>query len=84
MPSAKNESLMDHATSRFGQSSATDRPHEDSARAQDRQAKRRDRELNRKKSLDEALDAGLEGSFPGSDPVAVTQPPHSALDKNGS
>lgn len=34
------------------------------------------------KTLDEALDLGLEGTFPGSDPVAVTQPPHSAYDKH--
>jgi hypothetical protein len=27
-----------------------------------------------KKSLDEALDVGLEDTFPGSDPVAITQP----------
>ena len=26
--------------------------------------------------LDDALDKGLEESFPGSDPVSVTQPPH--------
>ena len=27
-----------------------------------------------RKALDEALDLGLEETFPGSDPVAVTQP----------
>jgi hypothetical protein len=42
---------------------------------------RRNREIERRKSLDEALDAGLEDSFPGSDPVAVTQPPPSPWDK---
>jgi hypothetical protein len=31
--------------------------------------------------LDEALERGLEDTFPASDPVAVTQPPHSACDK---
>ncbi len=31
--------------------------------------------------LDKELDRGLEESFPGSDPVAVTQPPHSPHDR---
>ena len=31
--------------------------------------------------LDEALDKGLEDSFPGSDPVSVTQPPPTTEDK---
>ena len=44
--------------------------------------KRRDREAERRKMLDEALDCGLEDTFPGSDPVAVTQPPPSARDKH--
>jgi hypothetical protein len=43
---------------------------------------RKHREAERKKTLDEALDCGLEDSFPGSDPVAVTQPPPSARDKH--
>jgi len=34
-----------------------------------------------KQKLDESLDRGLEDTFPGSDPVAVTQPPPSAHDK---
>jgi hypothetical protein len=38
----------------------------------------------RKKALDEALDRGLEDTFPGSDPVAVTQPAPSACDKDGA
>jgi hypothetical protein len=38
----------------------------------------------RRKTLDEALDSGLEDTFPGSDPVAVTQPPRSPYDKNGT
>jgi hypothetical protein len=38
-------------------------------------------EPERKKSFDEALDRGLEETFPGSDPVAVTQPSPSAHDK---
>jgi hypothetical protein len=40
-----------------------------------------DREARRKKALDEQLDKGLEESFPASDPVAVTQPPHSPHDR---
>jgi hypothetical protein len=31
--------------------------------------------------LDRALDRGLEDSFPGSDPVNVTQPPQSRHDR---
>jgi hypothetical protein len=45
---------------------------------------RRERKLQRKKALDELLDKGLEESFPASDPVAVTQPPHSPHDKRRS
>jgi hypothetical protein len=36
--------------------------------------RRKDAEVGCKKALDEALDLGLEETFPGSDPVAVTQP----------
>jgi hypothetical protein len=42
---------------------------------------RRNAETDRKKMLDEALDSGLEDTFPASDPVAVTQPAPSACDK---
>ena len=35
-----------------------------------------------KEKLDEALDRGLEESFPGSDPVSVVQPPPSVYDKH--
>lgn len=51
----------------------------------DREASaRRSREADaeRRKSLDEALDEGLEDTFPGSDPVSVTQPAPSSCDKN--
>ncbi len=34
-----------------------------------------------KKKLDDALELGLEDTFPGSDPVSVTQPPPSPYDK---
>jgi len=44
-------------------------------------AARRDRESRRKKAFDDSLEKGLEETFPGSDPVAVTQPPHSPHDK---
>jgi hypothetical protein len=44
-------------------------------------AKLRERDAKRKQKLDEQLDQGLEDTFPGSDPVAVTQPPHSAYDR---
>jgi hypothetical protein len=41
-------------------------------------------EMDRKKRLDDALERGLEETFPGSDPVAVTQPPHSPHDKRSA
>jgi len=44
-------------------------------------ARRREQDAKRKQKLDEQLDQGLEDTFPGSDPVAVTQPPHSAYDR---
>lgn len=43
---------------------------------------KRELDLDRKKRLDEALERGLEDSFPGSDPVSVTQPPHSPFDRH--
>ena len=42
---------------------------------------RREQDARHKKKLDEALELGLEDSFPGSDPVSVTQPPSSPYDK---
>jgi hypothetical protein len=41
-------------------------------------------EAERKKTLDRALDLGLQESFPGSDPVSVSEPPPNADDKDGS
>ncbi len=35
-----------------------------------------------KRQLDEALEEGLEETFPGSDPVNVTQPPPSRADRH--
>ncbi|MFT4118168.1 hypothetical protein [Bradyrhizobium sp.] len=37
-------------------------------------------EAKEKRRLDEALEEGLEETFPGSDPVSVTQPPPSRGD----
>ena len=37
----------------------------------------------KKRKLDKALEEGLEESFPGSDPVNVTQPSPSKRDKDG-
>jgi hypothetical protein len=37
-----------------------------------------------KRRLDEALEEGLEETFPGSDPVSVTQPPPSKADHHVS
>ena len=37
-------------------------------------------EGNEKRRLDDALEEGLEETFPGSDPVSVTQPPPSKGD----
>jgi hypothetical protein len=50
-------------------------------RAAERDVKDGEREAKRRKSLDEALDLGLEDTFPASDPVAVTQPSPSRCDK---
>jgi hypothetical protein len=36
-----------------------------------------------RKTLDQALDEGLEETFPGSDPVSITQPAPSACDIKG-
>jgi hypothetical protein len=39
-------------------------------------------DAKRQEKLDDALDKALEESFPGSDPVSVTQPPQSVHDKH--
>jgi hypothetical protein len=46
--------------------------------------RRREQDEGRRKALDEALERGLEGTFPGSDPVSVTQPPPSPYDRRNS
>jgi hypothetical protein len=43
--------------------------------------RRRGQDASCKKKLDDALERGLEDTFPGSDPVSVTQPPPSPYDK---
>jgi hypothetical protein len=48
------------------------RPHRKPTEAEDR----------KKRQLDEALEEGLEETFPGSDPVNVTQPPPSKGDQH--
>jgi hypothetical protein len=52
----------------------------DGAGFEKRDGKRRDEDKRRE--LDEALERGLEDTFPASDPVSVTQPPSSVHDKN--
>ena len=42
---------------------------------------RRDRDEAQRRKLEKSLEQGLEDSFPGSDPINVTQPPPSAADK---
>jgi hypothetical protein len=37
-------------------------------------------EEDEKRRLDEALEEGLEETFPGSDPVSISQPAHSKAD----
>jgi hypothetical protein len=44
---------------------------------------RKGAEADCKKALDQALDVGLEETFPGSDPVAITQPVGSGCAKGG-
>jgi len=46
------------------------------------QAGPKDRKAAEKRKLEEALERGLEDTFPASDPVAVTQPPPSARNKH--
>jgi hypothetical protein len=43
---------------------------------------RKPRDSAEKRRLDDALEEGLEETFPGSDPVNVTQPPPSKADRH--
>jgi len=45
---------------------------------------RKDAQVGCKKALDQALDLGLEETFPASDPVAVTQPMGNPCRKDGA
>ena len=47
----------------------------------ERDGKRRGQDRRRER-LDDALERGLEDTFPGSDPVSVIQPAGSVYDKN--
>jgi hypothetical protein len=42
------------------------------------------RKADLQKRLEEALEQGLNDTFPASDAVAVTQPPSSPIDKNAT
>jgi len=42
---------------------------------------RSERDEAQKRKLEKSLEQGLEDSFPGSDPINVTQPPPSVADK---
>jgi hypothetical protein len=55
--------------------------HADLGQSERHRPGKREREAKNKKALDDMLETGLEESFPASDPVAVTQPPHSPQDK---
>ena len=57
-------------------------PHDDDFEDEADIRRRREQEASHKKMLEDALDVGLEDSFPGSDPVSVTQPPSSPYDKS--
>jgi hypothetical protein len=51
-------------------------------REKDRSRKQRPGSERQDEKLDDALERGLEESFPASDPVSVVQPPPSSRDKN--
>ncbi len=51
-------------------------------RAKQSRRKRREDGERQNEKLDDALERGLEETFPASDPVSVVQPPPSARDKH--
>ena len=57
-------------------------PHDEDFEDEAEIRRRREQEASHKKKLEDALDLGLEDTFPGSDPVSVTQPPPSPYDKD--
>jgi hypothetical protein len=56
-------------------------PNETVVRNEKKREQRQAAEEAEKRRLERALEEGLEESFPASDPVNVTQPPHSPQDK---
>ncbi len=48
----------------------------------DKIAERDPKQTDKKEKLDEALEQGLEDTFPASDPVNLTQPPPSKKDRD--
>jgi hypothetical protein len=71
--------MTDHYRHRSSQAGYDDFDDDD-----DHGTRRREQDACRKKALDEALERGLEDTFPGSDPVSVTQPPPSPYDTRNS
>lgn len=59
-------------------------PNETVTEHQQDEKKRREAEAAQKQKLEKSLERGLEDSFPGSDPINVTQPPPTRGDKNKS
>jgi hypothetical protein len=57
-------------------------PHDDDFEDEADIRRRREQDASHKKKLEDALELGLEDTFPGSDPVSVTQPPPSPYDKS--
>ena len=57
-------------------------PNETVTGHQQDEKQRREAEAARKQELEKSLERGLEDSFPGSDPINVTQPPPTRGDKN--
>ena len=74
-------SVSSEAIARCGRGAEIEDPDMDRNRKQRRGKQRDDGERQRDK-LDDALDRGLEETFPASDPVSVVQPQPSARDKN--
>jgi hypothetical protein len=67
----------------MGDLNKTRKPQPGAAReAKVRRGKRRGQGAHYSERLDDALERGLEDTFPASDPVSVIQPPPSPLDKH--
>jgi hypothetical protein len=72
--------LSDHLSSTLGPLAKSRRGKQKEARMTAPRARPADAKDREKRRLDEALEEGLEETFPGSDPVNVTQPPPSKGD----